>query len=445
MSLINHIFHTQVSASKQKVYANIYWAVLGKCVTLLSSLIVGIIVARYLGKEQYGLMNYVMSIVAIFQVFAHFGIDNIQIREEARHIENKDVLIGTSFVLKLVMAAIVLASICVYTFLFQNDSQTRLLILLYSITVVFNTSWVIRNHFSAIVWNEYVVKTEISRTVVGLLVKLALLYLHAPLEWFVAALVFDSILLAIGYALSYRSKIDKISKWSFDIKCAKYILEQSFPLLLSGAAIVIYNKIDQVMIGSLLDKASVGVYSVAVRFVEVLVFVPTIIAQTVSPLLVKALKENLEKYDRLATVFMSVTVWFCVIASVLVSVLSYPIVLLTFGPEYISAAVVLSIMSFKVIGDALSQTSGQLIIIEGKQKYVSLRNVFGCVVCIVLNYLVIRPYGVNGAAVVSIVTIFSSGFLANLFIPLYRDVFVKQVASLVLGWRNVFNIKSYLS
>ena len=62
-----------------------------------------------------------------------------------------------------------------------------------------------------------------------------------------------------------------------------------------------------------------------------------------------------------------------------------------------------------------------------------------------LNYLVIRPYGVNGAAVVSIVTIFSSGFLANLFIPLYRDVFVKQVASLVLGWRNVFNIKSYLS
>ena len=72
MSLINHIFHTQVSASKQKVYANIYWAVLGKCVTLLSSLIVGIIVARYLGKEQYGLMNYVMSIVAIFQVFAHF-------------------------------------------------------------------------------------------------------------------------------------------------------------------------------------------------------------------------------------------------------------------------------------------------------------------------------------------------------------------------------------
>lgn len=443
MSFFN--FQGNVGSSKKKVYANIYWAVLGKCVTLLGSLIVGIIVARYLGKEQYGLMNYVMSIVAIFQVFANFGIDSIQIREEARCMDKRDVLIGTAFVLKIVLAIITLISIGVYSVIFQSDNQTRLLILLYSFTVVFNTTWVIRNHFSAMVWNEYVVKTEISRTVIGLLIKFVLLYFHAPLEWFVGALVFDSVLLASGYTLSYIKKVDNVFKWSFDRDCAVFMLRESFPLLLSGAAIVIYNKIDQVLIGSLLDKGSVGIYSVAVRFVEVLVFVPTIIAQTVSPVLVQAYKEDRQKYEKLSSLFMSVTVWLCVIGAVLVCILSGPLVKYTFGTEYMGAVVLLSVMSFKVVGDALSQTSGQLIIVERKQKYVSLRNVIGCVVSIVLNCLLIRSYGVMGTAVVSIITVLSAGLFANILIPSYRPIFKKQIRSLVFGWKDVVNVKMFLS
>lgn len=433
-----------LSPTKMKVIANIYWAVLGKCVNLLGALLVGILVARYLGKEQYGLMNYVISIVAIFQVFADFGLDNIQIREEARNAGMRDKLIGTTFVLKMFFATIAIILIIFYTFLFEADSVTRFLILMYSLSVIMNTTWVARNHFTSIVMNVYVVKTEISRTVIGMGIKGVLLLAHATLPWFVAALVFDSILLASGYLLSYSKKVDSILKWSFDKKLAAYMVRQSFPLLLSGAAIVVYHRIDQVMIGKMLNDGYVGIYSVAVRFVEVLVFIPTIISQTISPILVRVLNENPERYRSMAKVFMGVTVWICILCAVCVNVISYPLVALTFGQQYIMAASVLSIMSFKVIGDALSQTSGQLIIIEKRQKYVSIRNVIGCVVCVVLNLWLIRAYGVYGAAVVSIITILSSGTVANLIIPPYRQYFKMQLRALALGWRDMLKIKSLI-
>ena len=75
MSLVDKIINRlNLSPTKAKIMKNIYWAMLGKVVTLLGGLFVGILVARYLGPEQYGLMNYVISYVSIFQILASLGL-----------------------------------------------------------------------------------------------------------------------------------------------------------------------------------------------------------------------------------------------------------------------------------------------------------------------------------------------------------------------------------
>ncbi len=435
---------TGISEKKKKALTNIAWAISGKIVSLANALVVGIIVARYLGKEQYGIMNYVVSFVAIFQVFADFGLDFIQIREEAKNPAMKDKIIGTTFTLKLVFAIVTLIAIGITTALFEQNANIRCYIMIYALSVILNTTWVSRNHFTSIVWNEYVVKTEISRTLIGLLVKVILVLFHLPLIWFICSLLFDSLLLAVGYTGSYIRKIDSVRKWRFDKAVAGFMLRQSFPLLLSGAAIIVYNRIDQMMIAKMIDQSHLGVYSVAVRFAEILVFVPTIIAQTLSPMLVEVRRFDAAHYETLSRVFMNVTVTVCIILAVLTSLLSYPIVYLTFGETYIGAASVLAILSFKVIGDALSQTSGQLMIIEGIQKYASIRNIIGCVTCVVLNLFFIRRFGIHGAAYVAIITIFVSGTLADFIIPTYRKIFYKQMRALCLGWKDIVNIKTLL-
>ena len=51
--------YSRLSDSRKNIIKNLFWAILGKVVNVLGALFVGILVARYLGPSQYGLMNYV--------------------------------------------------------------------------------------------------------------------------------------------------------------------------------------------------------------------------------------------------------------------------------------------------------------------------------------------------------------------------------------------------
>ena len=121
MSLVDKIINRlNLSPTKAKIMKNIYWAMLGKVVTLLGGLFVGILVARYLGPEQYGLMNYVISYVSIFQILASFGFDDIEIREESKYNGFRDKIIGTAFLLKLVLAVITIFLVIGTALLFES-------------------------------------------------------------------------------------------------------------------------------------------------------------------------------------------------------------------------------------------------------------------------------------------------------------------------------------
>ena len=426
-----------LSPTKRKVIRNIVWAVIGKVVTLLGGLLVGIFVARYLGPEQYGLMSYVLSYIAIFQVLAYFGMDNIEIREESKTPEEKDKIIGTAICLKLIFAVATIGLVALTVCIFEADSFTRWMIMLYSISMIANSFGVIRNYFTSLVWNEYIVKTEITRTFIGAGIKVALLLLHAPLAWFIAATLFDTILIAGGYLVSYRSKIDSIRKWRYDKTIAIYLIKQSFPLLLSGAAVVVYTKIDQVIIRNLLNTESVGYYSVADRFVEICLFIPTILSQTITPILVQSYSENKSEYDQKSQQFMNIMVWSTLILCVVICLIALPMVRYTFGTQYLLSVPILQIMVFKVVGYALAQSSGAMIIVESKQKYTLFRNIIGCGACIVLNYLLIPNFGLKGAAYASILTSLCAGYLSHLIIPQYRYLFTKQTRSLLIGWKDL--------
>ena len=423
----------EIGTTKRKILTNVGWATIGRMVRVLTETLVSIFVARYLGPSQYGLMNFVVSFVAIYTIIANFGLDNIEIREIAKPESNPKSIMGTSFRLRLIFA-IIAETIIVISILGKGyDSETRCLILIYALTIVFTSFNVIRNYFTAIVNNRYIVITEIIRCVLGAGIKVLLLLLNAPLIYFIIALVVDFILVAGGYITAYHNKVGKIKEWFFDRDIAKQLIKEAFPLLLSGAAVVIYQRIDQVIIKRLLSNEAVGYFSVAVKFTEFILFVPLVMAQTMTPILVKYYQTNKEVFLDKRQEFIDIIVWGSVVLSIIVSLLSYHLIRYTFGTQYLAAVPVLGILAFKAVGMALSNSSGQLIIIEGKQKWAVIRNLIGCLICVIGNYCLIPHFGIIGSAWATLITVAFSGFLGNYFIKPYREIFKVQVKSIISG------------
>ena len=168
-----------LSDNKKVIASNVSWSLAGKITNMLSALLVGIFVARYLGPDRYGLMNYVISFVSLFLILATFGFENIEIREEAKRNDEKDAIIGTTFLLRLLLSLVTIITIMTVAFINEADNTTILFIAIYSLSVIMTPFDVIRNYFTSIVQNEYIVKVGIARTILSCIIKVVLLLLHA--------------------------------------------------------------------------------------------------------------------------------------------------------------------------------------------------------------------------------------------------------------------------
>lgn len=438
-------YTNNLSENKKKVFANLFWAMTGKIVNMAGALLVGILVARYLGPSQYGLMNYVISYVTLFTIISNFGLDNIEIRELSRTPERKEYILGTCFRIRMFFATFAFILIILSLILFNANTFTSCMILLYSVTLYTGSFNIIRNYFTSIVKNEYVVKSEITRTIIGACIKVVLLWIKAPLEYFIAATAFDTVLVASGYCFSYKKTVGKVSEWKYDKTIVSYYIRESFPLVLSGAAVIIYQRIDQVMIGNMIDNASVGYFATAGKFLDLVLFLPMVLTQTVTPLLVKAKERNKEEYERKKQQFVSIVVWISILLSVVVSMSAYWLIYFTYGEKYLMAVPILQIMAFKTVGMALSSSSGQIIIMEHIQKWAFIRNIIGCIICVGLNFLLIPKYGVIGSAWVTIITVAFTGCFANIFIPPYHKIMKIQLQALLTGWKDLLHIKTLIT
>lgn len=445
MSIVDIIISKfKLSPNRELIAKNVIWSLMGKVITLLGNLFVGIIIARYLGAEKYGLMNYVISYVTLFQIIASFGLDNIEIREEAKADVKPEVVIGTAFRIRIIFTIITVFVTIVTSCIFEADSETIILVAVYTFSIVAKSMDVIRNRFTSLVQNEYVVKSEISRTVIGVCIKLILLWLKADIVIFVAAMAFDFVLLAAGYLVSYKSQIGKISQWKYDSKYAKYLLKEAFPLLLTSAAVFVYQRIDQVMIGNLVDKEAVGYFATASRFVEILMFFPQILTHTISPILIRIRKDDVNAYQNKAKMFMNITLWGMMILAIVLSISAYWIIMLTFGDKYIQAVPILAVLSFKVVAFALSTTAGSILVLEGLQKWSIIRDLFGCIVCVLLNFIFLPKYGAIAAAYIAIASLICAGYIGDAIVPAYHHIFKWQTNAIIKGWMDLVHIKTFI-
>ena len=430
MNILKKIVQLKHHSGFRKYFANTSWLLGERALRIAVSLFVGIYVARYLGPERFGLLSYALSFVGIFVALATLGLDEVVVRELIKTPEQREKILGTSFLLKLVGTLLMWAAILVAIPLTENDLQTNILIIIIAFGAVFQAFNVIDLNFQAKVKSKYVVHAQFVQLIISSIVKIILVVNEAPLIWFASVYSLDVIVLAMGLVFAYLYNGDNIFSWKWSFETSKYLLHDSWPLIFAGVVISVYMKIDQVMIKEMLGAKEVGLYAAAVKLSEAWYFIPMAIASSLFPAIINAKVYQKEVYYQRLQKLYDLMVWIAIAIALPTTFLSTLVVEFLYGKEYLGSSSVLIIHIWTAVFVFLGVASSKYLLAENFIKKTFYRTFIGALLNIIMNYYLIGIIGIQGAAISTLVSHFFAAYFYDILDKDLRIMFIMKTKSL---------------
>lgn len=388
-------------------------------------------VARYLGPENFGLLNYALSFVGLFATVAALGVDQLLLRELVQYPSARATFMGTAAGLRLAGSVAAIVVLSVLLFVIEGGTDDRLLVWIISITLLLQSLGGIESHFAAQVRSRYVVYVQLLQSVLSLILRVALVGFEAPLVWFAVAIALDSVLLYAGLVWVYRRLGGAISEWRFDFGEARRLLQDSWPIIFSGIFITIYLKIDQVMLKLMAGEYEAGIYAAAVKLSETWYFIPAVITTSVFPAIVNARKVGADLYrSRLQGLYDLMTL-LSVSLAIVISLISAPVVEWVFGAAFASAGPVLALHVWAGVLVFGSYARQRWVLAENLQGREVWLNLAGAVLNVLFNFALIPAYGAFGAALATLLSYFVALYLMTYLVRDFRPFFRMYNASFV--------------
>ena len=394
----------------KKYLSNTSWLFFEKVIRLIVTFLVGIYLVRYLGPNDFGILSYAISFVGLFAAFATFGLDNIVIRDLVKDESKKDYLLGTSFILRFTGAVASVVLILISISLISETAQNKILIIIISVSTIFQAFNIVDFYFKAKVIAKYSAMVQFSAMLLSSLFKVLLILINAPLIYFAIATASESLFLAFGFGLT--AKLQKINffNWQFDFKLAKRLLNDSWPLILSGVVVSIYMKIDQVIIKHLLTDEKLGYYAAAVRLSEAWYFIPVAISASLFPAIINAKKTDESLYISRLQKLYDILAWISMFIAIPVTFFSDSIIRILFGTKFLPASPVLTVYIWAGVAVFLGVGSSQFLINENYTKISFGRTFLGMALNVILHFLFIPLWGIVGSEYASLISFFVATF-----------------------------------
>ena len=371
--------------------------------TLAFLFILAVIAARILGPEDFGLFSFALAFVFFFDFILDPGLYHLMIREVARDKTELKRYMLHAFVWKLIAIPVVFLLVALFINLMHESLRIH-----YTVYLMAMSSFIksIKDVYrSALVAHESF-KIEAVSSVIekgGLLIYggLALFmgYGLYGLCWsFVIVRVMD---LMIIHILSRQ--LLGIYWPKFHLEFLKDMLKAGIPIGAYYVTLNLYNYIDTVMISAMRNSEEVGWYSASYKVYEGLLIIPVIIGTAMLPRLSSSKSADSAIFKEMVTQGWK---YLLILALLVTSVgvpLSYDFTDLVFGQQYMESAIALQVLLYGVTFAYMVNFLHTVMISINRQKVLVSIAVFGLVLNVALNYIVIQSYGYVGAAVVTVI------------------------------------------
>lgn len=404
-------------STAKKIAHNTAVQLIGKAVSTLLGFVAFLMMANYLGAEQFGWYGTTISVLGFAGILIDFGLIPVTAQMLSEPRFDKQKLMKNLFTLRLVTSVIFFGAIAGLIFLPQIPypyivklaiSFSSLSFIAVSINQVLTGYYqkALRMHIHAI------------GEVVGRIVLLFGLWLMVAGNSGFLAIMWLLVLSAFAYTavLLYEPIKQKQIGFAFDKKIWKAIAIKSWPLAIAILFNVVYLKGDVLLLSLVRTQTEVGIYSAAYRIVDILAQLAMMVMGIMLPLMAHAWsrlqKEEFKQwyqqsFDLMLLVGLPVTIG---------TMLTAPQITRLFGGELAEAATPLVVLSIAVFGVYLGAIFGHAVVAINKQK--TAMWIYGSNAILTLaGYLYFIPrFGMMGAAWMTVFSELYAGFFLYLLV-----------------------------
>lgn len=402
-----------------KTVKNASWLIGGRIVHVILSFVIGLLTARYLGPNNYGLINYATAYSTFFTSFCTLGINSVIVKNFIDHPAEEGETIGTTLGLRFLSSVFSLCTIVgIVRIVDGNEPVTLIVVALYCFGLVFNVFDTFNYWFQSRLQSKFYAIATIVSYVTASAYRVVLLVQGKSVEWFAVANSVDYCIIALLLFIFY--KLNHGPELSFSFKKAKELLSVSYSYILSGLMVAIYGATDKLMLKQMLDEASVGYYSLASSISTMWVFILSAIIDSLKPTIMRFHNENRQLYLKTNRKLYAVIFYLSLLASMFIVIIAPFFISIVYGEEYLPSVTPLRIVVWYVAFSYLGVARDIWIVCERKQKNLKYLYAGSAVLNIVLNYITIPILGVNGAALSTLITQISTIFIFPLLIKDFR-------------------------
>lgn len=403
-----------------KEIKNAGWLISGRVVQMILSFLIGIVITRFLGPSNFGLINYGNSYVLLFTSLCTLGINSIIIKELFDSPDKQGEILGSSIFLRVLSSLLSIIMITIISIVIDNgEKKTVMVVFLCSLTLLFQSLDTLNYWFQSRYESFVTATCTLVAYFVTSLFRIVLLVVNADMIWFAIASAVDTC--CMGLLLLYIFKKKGRLHLSFEWSRAKCLLNKSYHFILSGMMVAIYGQTDKLMLKHMMDTESVGFYSLAMNLNAVWFFVLQAIIDSMYPTILSLYKEDKKKFEKKNIQLYSIVVYLSAFVAICFMFFGRMIIRILYGDEYNLAAEPLTIVTWYTIFAYLGVARNAWIVSENKQKYLKYIYLCAVIINIGLNAVFIPINGASGAALASLITQIFTSIILPLFIKEMRE------------------------
>lgn len=407
-NFIYKILHIENSQINDKTFLNTFWLVLERLFSLFIGLFVTSSIARYYGVTLYGVFNYSYSFVMIFVIFSTLGLDSLTIKALLKGEYHKSLIMGTSFVLKLIGGITALFIILILNIIVNdvNSIESKLTIIL-SVILLMKSFDVFEFWLQSMQLGKITSVIKMITYIIISSMKLIIVFFRMPIIFLAYILVFDTIIIATLYVLTYSRFNSERIIFRINLDFAREIMREAIPIIISGLMVTLYSKTDQFMLGLFFpDKYENGLYSAAINISTLWFFIPMALIVSYKPLILRNDQENHSSNKEKVRELYRLIIILGVLFGIFVTLFSKIIINVVYGDSYSGSSLILIMLTWSSTFAVLGTASSLIYTSMRIQKYQSYIIIYGAVINIILNLYLIPLFGAIGAALATLFTQF---------------------------------------